>query len=294
MEAIDEIPHHRLDLGPNFPLNGRADEHLANHAWLAAQIARDTRPAVIHASSGYRGYDHALVGMALRSHIRRPLVYEVRSFFESSWSQDERWNHDGELVRPAIRDRGPRHAGGGPRGDDRGDHARGHRRPRRPAGSGDGDPERRRRAAFSPPEPDPFLRDRYGLGDAFTFGYVTNLDHRRENQELLVEATAEPSEGAAAGSGSSSSATATAGPRRRRSPATRGVDGRRRVHGPRPHDAGRRALRRSDAFVVPRRDECASRHVTPLKPYEAHGHGTAARRRRPARAARDHRAAIAA
>ena len=28
----------------------------------------------------------------------------------------------------------------------------------------------------------------YGLGERFVIGYVSNLDHRRENQELLVEA----------------------------------------------------------------------------------------------------------
>ena len=46
------------------------------------------RPAIIHASSGFRGYETALVGMALRDHLRIPLVYEVRSFFESTWTAD--------------------------------------------------------------------------------------------------------------------------------------------------------------------------------------------------------------
>ena len=49
---------------------------------------------------------------------------------------------------------------------------------------------RRRRRRSTPMPPDPELRRRYGLDGRPSFGYVSNLDHPRENQELLIEATA--------------------------------------------------------------------------------------------------------
>ena len=44
------------------------------------------RPSVIHASSGRRGFDTALVGLALQEKTGLPFVYEVRSFFEGNWT----------------------------------------------------------------------------------------------------------------------------------------------------------------------------------------------------------------
>jgi glycosyltransferase involved in cell wall biosynthesis len=122
--------------------------------------------------------------------------------------------------------------------------------------------------AFAPREPDPAIRARLGLGDAFVFGYVSNLDHRRENQELLIEATSVLLR------------------RGRRVACLIVGDGRRRAElegiakasgtgravvftGSVPHDEVRAWYASLDAFVVPRRDERASATVTPLKPYEA-------------------------
>ena len=130
---------------------------------------------------------------------------------------------------------------------------------------------------------------RYGLDGRFTFGYVSNLDHPRENQELLVEATAR-----LLGRG-----RAVDVPDHRRRPAPRGDRAdrkqvRRRQRGSSSPAACRTTRCRShyallDAFVVPRRDERAARTVTPLKPYEALAMATPAGRRRPARPHRDRR-----
>ena len=123
--------------------------------------------------------------------------------------------------------------------------------------------------AFAPMAPDPALRSRYGLDGRFVFGYVSNLDHPRENQELLVEAT-----------------LATPRPWPGRSRVLIVGDGKRRGEVERiaksagvgqavvftgrvPHDQVRGHYALLDAFVVPRRDERAARTVTPLKPYEA-------------------------
>ena len=54
-------------IGPGCRLSDRwpADPYLEDYAWRAAAVARDERPAIIHASSGGRGYETALVGLAL-------------------------------------------------------------------------------------------------------------------------------------------------------------------------------------------------------------------------------------
>jgi glycosyltransferase involved in cell wall biosynthesis len=268
IEAVDGIAHHRLDLGSAYPEERAFDLLLSDQAWLTGRIGRTVAPAIIHASSGHRGYETALVGAALRAHIRRPLVYEVRSFFESTWSADAVWNERGEQYfrRHDAETRAMQAA----------DHvitiaesmredivARGVSPDRVTVIPNGVDAD-----AFTPEPPDPDLQRRYGLHGTFTFGYVSNLDHPRENQELLVEATARLlARGRAV-------TCLIIGDGRRRAEIERvarkaGVGKRVVFTGSVPHDEVRRHYALYDAFVVPRRDERAARTVTPLKPYEA-------------------------
>jgi glycosyltransferase involved in cell wall biosynthesis len=268
VETIDGIAHHRLDLGLSYPEERPFDLLLSDQAWLTARVAQSVAPAIIHASSGHRGYETALVGAALRAHIRRPLVYEVRSFFESTWSADAEWNERGEQYhrRHEAESRAMLAA----------DHvitiaesmrediiARGIR-PARVTVIPNGVDA----AAFAPRQADPELRRRYGLDGRFTFGYVSNLDHPRENQELLVEATAR-----LLGRGRAVTCLIVGDGRRRAEierAAKRAHVGNRVIFtGSVPHDAVQSHYALLDAFVVPRRDERAARTVTPLKPYEA-------------------------
>ena len=53
-----------------------------------AAIVREVRPAILHAHSGYRGGEHALIALALRERFGIPVVYEVRGLFEAVWSPD--------------------------------------------------------------------------------------------------------------------------------------------------------------------------------------------------------------
>jgi glycosyltransferase involved in cell wall biosynthesis len=121
---------------------------------------------------------------------------------------------------------------------------------------------------FTPERPDPALAHRYGLDGRFTFGYVSNLDHPRENQELLVEATAR-----LLGRGRRVACLIVGDGRRRdeieRLARSRGVARQVVFTGTVSHDEVVRHYALLDAFVVPRRDERAARTVTPLKPYEA-------------------------
>ena len=90
---LDGIPHHRLDLGPAYELDQPFDVLLGDQAWLTARHraggAAGDHPRVVGAPwvrdrAGRRG--------APGDHVQRPLVYEVRSFFESTWSADEAGN----------------------------------------------------------------------------------------------------------------------------------------------------------------------------------------------------------
>ncbi|HWH05658.1 MAG TPA: hypothetical protein VNT23_04390, partial [Gaiellaceae bacterium] len=62
VEFVDGIEHHRLDLG-DLPYTALPpDEYLELFAWAAVERVRALRPAVIHARSGFRGYEIPLVG----------------------------------------------------------------------------------------------------------------------------------------------------------------------------------------------------------------------------------------
>ncbi|MGZ8501387.1 MAG: glycosyltransferase [Candidatus Limnocylindrales bacterium] len=66
-----------LDPGPVWSAVTPSDEALAVAAWLIARVARERRPALIHAGTGARGYDTLLIGLALRDHLGIPLVVDA-------------------------------------------------------------------------------------------------------------------------------------------------------------------------------------------------------------------------
>ncbi|RED16180.1 glycosyltransferase family 4 protein [Parasphingopyxis lamellibrachiae] len=53
---------------------------------LLAHICARVNPSIIHAASGFRGFDNALKGIALSKSRGIPFVYEVRSFHEHKWT----------------------------------------------------------------------------------------------------------------------------------------------------------------------------------------------------------------
>ena len=70
--------------GINSTQIGLADR-LTLETALAARAVKTERVGLIHAASGFRGYDNALKGLALARAYNLPLVYEVRSFHEHTW-----------------------------------------------------------------------------------------------------------------------------------------------------------------------------------------------------------------
>ena len=272
LEQIDGIRHHRLDLGPGYPSDGPPDTYLEDYAWRAVAVAREERPAIVHVSSGGRGYESALVGLALGHHLDLPVVYEVRSLFDGPAPGGERGASDATSTRERYRRRDATELRAMLAADAvvtlaetmKADMvARGVPAERVFIVPNGVDP-----GAFRPRPPDPVLRDRYGLGDRFVIGYVSNLDHPREGQETLLEATALL---AAAGR---DVACLIVGEGRRRAElesiaAESGAADRVVFSGAVPHDEVAAMYALLDAFVVPRRDERAARLVTPLKPFEA-------------------------
>ena len=248
--------------------------YLEDYAWRAAAVAREERPAIVHASSGGRGYETALVGLALGEHLDLPVVYEVRSLFDGpapagsasasasdATSTRERYRRrDATEVRSMLAADAIVTLAETMKSDM---VARGVPAERIHIVPNGVDPE-----AFQPRSPDPELRARYGLGERFVIGYVSNLDHPREGQETLIEATAIL---AAAGR---DVACLIVGEGKRRAEveavaAASGAADRIVFTGAVPHDEVPAMYALLDAFVVPRRDERAARLVTPLKPFEA-------------------------
>ncbi|GGK73511.1 glycosyltransferase family 4 protein [Ornithinimicrobium pekingense] len=244
------------------------DAYLDAYASALAPVVAAEDPDLIHVHSGNRGYEAALVALAVGRALGLPVVYEVRGFFESLWTSETAWAERSEVYerRHAQEARCMRDAAAvvtlsESMKDDI--VARGI-----PAGHVRVVPNGVDPTVFVPRERDASLTARLGLHDRFVFGYVSNLDHYREGQELLIDAAVEL--------------------RRRGVPATALVvgDGNRREQlearaeqmgagdavlftGKVPHDEVGDYYAQLDVFVIPRIDERAARLVTPLKPYEA-------------------------
>jgi glycosyltransferase involved in cell wall biosynthesis len=263
IEEVDGVRYHRLDPGPAYPTDAPADVYLDDFTWRAADVVRTERPAILHASSGFRGYELALVALALGRHFEIPVVYEVRGLFDAPAhaAEHERYRRRAatevrtmlaadavvtlaETMRGDIVERGvpDEKVFVVPNGVDA--------------------------ETFSPMAPDPAIRARYGLGDRFVIGYISNLDHPREDHEALIAATAQL---AAAGR---DVACLIVGDGTRREALERvarssGAADRIVFTGQVPHEQVRAMYATIDVFIVPRKDERAARLVTPLKPYEA-------------------------
>jgi glycosyltransferase involved in cell wall biosynthesis len=267
VETIEGTPYYRIDPGPDYKPALANDIALSDTAWMAARIGRQRRPSVIHTSTGYRGFETALIGLALRAHLRRPLVYDVRSFHETTWTHDIEWaergehyqaRHDAEIRSMQLADLVVTIAEG----------MRGEIIER-------GIPETKvfvvpngvDAKRFTPAEPSRKLQQKYGLDGRTVIGYISNIDHPREGQEILIEATAR-----LRARGRDVVCLLVGDGQRRKeleelaaSAAPGGVVFTGKV----PHEQVRDYYALIDIFVVPRVDERAARLVTPLKPFEA-------------------------
>lgn len=265
-EDIGGISYHHLRKPEG--VDATSEGYLDTYASEVARLVTTLRPSLIHVHSGHRGYEAALVGRAVAESFDLPLVYEVRGFFESLWSPDPEWNERGELfwrrretearcmdaadavvtlsetMKAEIVDRGiaSEKVFVVPNGVD---------------------PDR-----FYPAPRDVDLVASLGLEEALVFGYVSNLDHYREGQEILIQAASR-----LATRRVEARALIIGDGKRRQEledlAVREGVSDRVIFTGQVAHTKVLAYYRLLDVFVVPRIDERAARLVSPLKPFEA-------------------------
>lgn len=268
VDVLDGIAHHRLDLGPDYPYRRAPFDHvLSEYARQAARVVRQWRPAVIHASSGYRGFETALVAIALGRHFSIPVVYDIRSFLEATWTPDISRSQRGEhYERRLARELSCMRAADlvftiaatmkadiVSRGVD----------PDKVVIIPNAvDPDE-----FRPRPRDLALAAELGLSGKHVLGYVSNIG-RREGLDIFVDAIAhldrERSDvgGLIVGDGPE-----LAGLRNQID--SLGLTKVVVATGQVPHGEIQRYYSLIDVFVVPRRNDQAARLVTPLKPFEA-------------------------
>lgn len=265
---LDGIGHYFLDLGSTDLSTLPADRYLQLFADMAYERIAKIRPAAIHVSSGRRGYETALVALAIKEKTGIPVIYEVRSFFESNWTGEVRYEAQGEIYESRRRvelDCMHRADLVLTIGESMKDEivARGIAESKVGLVPNGVDVER-----FTPQERDVELADRIGVGGHPTFGYVSNMDHYRESQETLIAATAH-----LARAGRPEHCVLVGdGPRREKLELladSYGVMDRVHFTGRVDHDDIPRYYSLIDVFVVPRTHERAATYVTPLKPFEA-------------------------
>jgi phosphatidylinositol alpha-1,6-mannosyltransferase len=245
------------------------DEYIDLSTQVLAGLVARLRPALLHIGSGHRGFETALVGNAVARWAGIPWLYEVRSFFETTWTSDHRYMEHGEYYQRRLETetRMMRAADlvvtlSGPMRDEIADRH--------------GIPEEKIRivpnavdlSRFRPQPRNEDLRRQLGLAGSFTLGYVSNLSHPREGQEVLIEAIAylrrqgRPVCGLLVGDG-------TRRPDLERLAARLGLSKSITFAGSIPFDLVPAYYSLIDLFVVPRVNERAARMVSPMKPFEA-------------------------
>ena len=245
------------------------DEYVDLSTQVLAGLVARRRPALLHVGSGHRGFETALVGNAVARWAGVPWIYEVRSFFETTWTADARYREQGEYYerRFSTETRMMRAADlvitlSGPMRDE--------------IANAHGIPTEKLRVVpnavdldrFRPRDRDLTVRQRLGLTDTFTLGYVSNLSHPREGQEVLIDAVARLVRTGRAVSG------LLVGDGARRSELESlarklGVERHIIFAGNIPFDEVAQYYAQIDLFVVPRINERAARMVSPMKPFEA-------------------------
>lgn len=262
---------------PHFPGLVRKQIKVTDLLSLETQIWNQAvaphQVSLIHAASGFRGYENAVKGLALARANNLPFVYEVRSFHEHTW-------------RPLLNE----HMG------DRLTHQRRLQEDRCMAEADAvvtiskammanlmerGVPEERlffvpnaidkAFETLSEPEEVLQLRNKIGVLNKTTIGYVSNFSQREGHRVLLDAFTKLRNQGhdihlVIAGDGPEWAHIAQLVSERHLEPYVV-------MPGNVDHSEIRNWYHTIDLFVVPRIEDFASDYVTPLKPFEAMSQG---------------------
>jgi len=266
-ELVLDVLHVRL------PIKGDKDvlpddRRLLYDTQITAAVIEERGADIIHAASGFRGYELALKGLALARHFDKPFIYEVRSFHEHLWGSgrgkgvlDREWTQ----LRRAQELRCMNEA----------DAIVTIAEAMREELIGRGVPEEKvhvvpnavDEARFDSVPVSEDLRVKLGLGGTTVVGYISNISYR-EGHDTLIRAFAKVS----TGRDDVRCLLVGDGPERGRIETLAralGVADRLVMTGEIDHAEIDRYYSLIDVFVVPRRQDHASDYVTPLKPYEA-------------------------
>ena len=242
------------------------DARLQYDALLTASIIAREAPAIIHAASGYRGYELALKALPIGARLGIPVIYEVRSFHEHLWGAEGTIDSEWTRLRMAQEERCMREAA----------CVVTISQAMRNALIGRGVPEGKIHVVpnavgdeFLEPGPatGPTLRRSLGIGEETVIGYVSNLS-RREGHDILIRAVATLH---AAGRDVRCLIVGDGSTRDDLKKLARklGIADRTIFTGEVDHQTVRGYYEAIDIFVVPRRADYAADYVTPLKPFEA-------------------------
>jgi glycosyltransferase involved in cell wall biosynthesis len=222
---------------------------------------------LIQAGSGFRGYDQALVGIAVAERAGLPFVYEVRGFLEATWTNDVHWGERGDYYqRRRTQERRCLDAAArvitiaGAMRDEI--VTRGIDAEKVTVVPNAVDVDR-----FAPRSKRPDLAETLGLSQRPVIGYISNLG-RREGVERLIRATralidrGEDVACLVVGDGPERPNLITLAEEL-------GVSGSVVLTGHVPNHEIEDYYALIDIFVVPRLPDRAARFVTPLKPLEA-------------------------
>ncbi|SEG20091.1 Glycosyltransferase involved in cell wall bisynthesis [Jhaorihella thermophila] len=236
---------------------------------LHNRVLRAHRASLIHAASGFRGYENALKGLALAQANGLPMVYEVRSFHEHTWRPVSA-THLGDgltRLRMAQEDRCMAAADAVvtiSRAMETNLRERGVPADRLfvvPNAIGP------TFETLCPMQEADALRARHGFAGPVTVGYISNFS-LREGHRVLLEAFAR----LVAAGHDLHLVMVGDGPERPKlaeEVRQRRLGDRVTMPGPVDHGEIRAWYRAIDLFIVPRIADFASDYVTPLKPFEA-------------------------
>ena len=267
--TLANVDHYQLDLPRKAAKQIPPDTALELEVRFIAGIIRNRGCSVIHAASGYRGYENALKGLALKQHFNLPLVYEVRSFHEHTWRSPVDWVLDAPLTRARMAQER--------RCIEAADHVVTIAHAMKEQLVKQGCPEDK--ITVIPNAVDNWwfedfdekqvhdIREQHGLNDNKVLGYISNLS-KREGHYVLLEAAALLKEWGNA----FKVLIVGEGPEReslQKQAADLGIGGDVVFTGNVPHKDIRAYYKAIDIFVVPRTADYASDFVTPMKPFEA-------------------------
>lgn len=267
-DDIEGVPHFRLNGIQRDDLRTiPSTRQLEYGALLTANLLREQGVDLVQASSGYRGYEQALVGLAVARKLGVPFVYEVRSYHEHTWRPMAEWVLESEFTkrRMAQEDRCMHEADAVVTICEtmkKGLVARGIPEEKVFVVPNSVDLEK-----FKPRKLDPQLRTQAGLREGLVTGYISNVS-AREGHHVLLRAVAL----ARAGGTDLQCLIVGTGPeleKLKELARALGIADHVVFTGDIPHERIADYYGLIDMFVVPRVADFASDFVTPMKPFEA-------------------------